>query len=525
MPVANITKKARYYVSNPVTGMVSILDGKKNSVISIKNVGVGASSVVATKDNTIYVANKNNNTVNIISMDGSQRTLFVKNNGNIDVDVISGRLYAADLKGVSVYDIASSTLIYSMKGVDSPKTIKLTKSRGRILVLDKDTVKIFCTITFDLLRTIYIGHETHYVVVNEDDSRAYVSYSDSKSAGITIIDLINNCKLTSLTNSMSLSNPDGMAINENILYVTNNIEIGNIVKIDTVTNMIMPFTDTQSSPTRLVVSPDKKFMYVTCREAGDVDVVDLIHEENTGVSIKAGKGIYDIAAIPFNSPFSTSHPVDLTDSEEIQSIKESACIIVKKVFANCQDRVCIPSIITDKIDSLKGPYKFKKIIFKKGFITKNSLIETPIKSRPNFSRVQFSLEIPYELFCIDKDGNEVSIKGMIDGIDKDIVLFIPKSRPEFDFEISVDTRTEILNTPQFSQDSFEFAIGSFLTVKVTGDVELVVPAFGYSFDPPEVENYVEPEEADVCKQFTDLTETPFPQDFFPPQYEDVKNNI
>ncbi len=194
--------------------------------------------------------------------------------------------------------------------------------------------------------------------------------------------------------------------------------------------------------------------------------------------------------------------LNVEDLGKILEVMDTDCVIVDKVFASCQQRECFPQVEVD----LKGK-TFQDIKFKPGFIVPNTLKVTDIDNTPNFKRVRFTLRIPFKV--ITTEGKE--IEGFLPDILKDIILFIPDARDEFEFRIVVETSSQILGQPIQTENTLTFAAGVFIIVKVVGTVQLLIPTFGYC-PPPEFCEEFSPE--DVCDNFDYL---PLP-DFFPPQF-------
>lgn len=187
------------------------------------------------------------------------------------------------------------------------------------------------------------------------------------------------------------------------------------------------------------------------------------------------------------------------------------CVIVEKVFDSCLQRECFPNISIYLPNDGISPFTFVDMTFLNAVIVPNSIVITPIPTRPNYSRVQFTVQIPYTLKLQDSTGKLFTITGHLPEINKDIILYFPTTRPEFDFNLRVETRTEVLNTPFFTVNTIELAIGSFLISKITGMVQLQIPEYGFCPEPPACEEFI-PE--NPC---ADFEEAPFPDDFFPPQ--------
>ena len=190
----------------------------------------------------------------------------------------------------------------------------------------------------------------------------------------------------------------------------------------------------------------------------------------------------------------------------LDTVGEIDCVIVDKVYASCSQRHCIPKVEVN----LASGKTFKEIKFKPGFIVPNTLTITDIENRPQFRRVQFTLRVPYEIIYTDCTSDEKKLPDIL----KDIVLFIPDARDEFNFEIIIETFSKTLGMPIVASGKVTFAVGIFVIVKVVGRVQLLIPTLGFCPEPIECEDF---SQKDICDNFE---YEPFP-DFFPPQFEDV----
>lgn len=202
-------------------------------------------------------------------------------------------------------------------------------------------------------------------------------------------------------------------------------------------------------------------------------------------------------------------PGDLIIENDLSYITETVCIITDKVYSHCQQRECFPEISVE-IDPNDPPVS---ITFQEGFIVEGSLIVTDIPNRPNFKRVRFTIRIPYQITT----QSGATIDGFLPDIFKDIVLFIPDSRDEFNFRIVVETSSRLLGDFTITGNMATFAVGVFVIVKVVGRVQLLIPAYGFCPEPPACEEF---NPSGVCETFE---YEPFP-DFFPPQFEDLYPN-
>jgi len=184
-----------------------------------------------------------------------------------------------------------------------------------------------------------------------------------------------------------------------------------------------------------------------------------------------------------------------------QQQQDIDCVIVDKVFASCQQRECFPQIEVEI-----GEKHFGRIRFRPGFIVPNTLIVTDTDT-PNFRRVRFTVRIPFQV--LDPHGKVIAEDHLPD-IHKDIILYLPDARDEFEFRIVVETASDELSTPIRSGKTITFPVGTFIIVKVVGTVQLLIPTYGYCPPPPECTEF---SPTDVCDDFEYAD---FP-DFFPPQ--------
>lgn len=516
MPVSDLTRRIRYYVSN--NGDVSSVDEFTNAIIKTINTGLGATEVVLGSDDRVYVANAVSDTISAICINGTVKTYNIVNNGFIDVDAAVAKLYVSNGTTVTVNDLLSGSLIGTISCFTNAQYIKLNKSGNLLFVVDTgdNSVKVISTLTLIEVAKIPTGIAPNFILLSEDGTKAYIS--NSGSASISVINLSDYSTLATIPLGAGVI-PYGLALFGNILYVANTA--GSVIPVNIITNTLLAPIVLGGSPQRIIVSPDKTKLYVTNFGNLSVNIIDPL--TNTLVGSIGGfiGGPIGIVATYEGSLISPGDPIDLTDSYQLDDISESVCIITRKVFAHCQQRVCFSNVGVDDFPGTGGPFVIQQISFGNGFIVPGTEVRTPIPERPNFSRVQFVLRVPYTITFVNALGVTGTITGFLPDIDKDIVLFIPESRTEFTFDIVVETRSEILNNPSFINGVLNFTVGVFIVIKVVGEVQLLIPAFGYCPPPPECEEFMIAPEENVCERFIDFTQTPFPEDFFPFQFEDI----
>lgn len=208
----------------------------------------------------------------------------------------------------------------------------------------------------------------------------------------------------------------------------------------------------------------------------------------------------------------TNNP-NLYDSDEkivfdLNNIREVDCVIVDKVYAQYQCRECFTAI-----EAEIGTGTFGSIRFQVGFIVPDTLRIDNIPNKPNFKRARFAIRIPYQVILTDG----TIIEGNLPDIFKDIIVFMPEARDEFQFDIIIETSSKVLGQPVVTENRVIFAVGVFIIIKVVGKVQLLIPTFGFCPEPPPCQDFIQD---DICKDFD---KHPFPL-FFPLQYGDIFGN-
>ncbi|WP_018305909.1 DUF4183 domain-containing protein [Desulfitobacterium hafniense] len=176
-----------------------------------------------------------------------------------------------------------------------------------------------------------------------------------------------------------------------------------------------------------------------------------------------------------------------------------ACVIVDKVFSQCQDRYCFEDIALPISD-------FQRILFKPGRIMKDTLEITAIRDRPNFKRVQFLLKIPFTIVA----GGTTLGQDSLPSIPMDLIMFMPEPRDEFSYDIVVETRSELLGSPDGCEEGRHCTVGVFIVIKAVGKVQLLIPSLEVDPEPPLCEEFLPNL---ICDSFKTVV---FP-DFYPSQ--------
>lgn len=188
---------------------------------------------------------------------------------------------------------------------------------------------------------------------------------------------------------------------------------------------------------------------------------------------------------------------------------EKICIQGKKVFDACMKQVTLQQITVSVSDvNPPNPAVPLRFVSCKSTTTKGiieNLVVERLTERPKYGRVQADVVVPVEVTYIDSNNVEGVGQGTVT-VPVDVVMFLPEpSIIPYAIEASVSA---VSPEGQYSQTQvidgvtyYIFVINCCVTaiLKVTMDVELIVPSYGYAVIPP-CQDYTE----EVCSGYFEL---------------------
>lgn len=194
---------------------------------------------------------------------------------------------------------------------------------------------------------------------------------------------------------------------------------------------------------------------------------------------------------------------------EGNNCSEKICIQGKKVFDACMKQVTLQQITVSVSDvNPPDPAVPLRFISCKSTTTKGiieNLVVERLVERPKYGRVQADVVVPVEVTYIDSNNVEGVGQGTVT-VPVDVVMFLPEpSIIPYAIEASVSA---VSPEGQYSQTQvidgvtyYIFVINCCVTaiLKVTMDVELIVPSYGYAVIPP-CQDYTE----EVCSGYFEL---------------------
>lgn len=188
---------------------------------------------------------------------------------------------------------------------------------------------------------------------------------------------------------------------------------------------------------------------------------------------------------------------------------DKICIQAKKVFDACMKQTTLQQItvmVTSPTpDSPVEPLKFISCRSNTTVGVVDNLSVDHLTERPKYGRVQADIVVPVTVNYIDADNVEGSGTGNVT-VPVDVVMFLPEpSIIPYKVEAAVSavspegsySQTQVID----GVTTYVFVVNCCVTaiLKVTMDVELIVPSYGYAVIPP-CQEYTE----EVCSGYFEL---------------------
>ncbi|MBS1531541.1 MAG: gliding motility-associated C-terminal domain-containing protein [Bacteroidetes bacterium] len=187
------------YVTNSVSGTVSVISTSSNTVTATIPVGSSPEGVVVSRDgNSVYVANELSGTVSVIntSTDMVTKTIPVgKNPTQMAVSPDGKTVYVSnyDPQGtISVINTASNAVAATIGSLNFPAGVAISPDGSRLYVASnaQNTVTVINTANYSVIKTIPAGPGSTGLAISPDGSKLYVS--DSGAPSVSVINTATN---------------------------------------------------------------------------------------------------------------------------------------------------------------------------------------------------------------------------------------------------------------------------------------------------------------------------------------------
>jgi len=197
------------------------------------------------------------------------------------------------------------------------------------------------------------------------------------------------------------------------------------------------------------------------------------------------------------------------NNPEINNCNEKICIQGKKVFDACMKQSTLQQI-TINISDVTPQNPVTPLRFVSGRSTSTvgqveNLVVERINERQRYGRVQADVVLPVQITYLDANNVEGTVTGTVT-LPIDVVMYLPEpSIIPYQIEASVSAvvpegvygQTQVIDDVTY----YVFTVNCCVTaiIKVTMDVELIIPSYGYAVIPP-CQDYTE----EVCSGYFEL---------------------
>ena len=204
----------------------------------------------------------------------------------------------------------------------------------------------------------------------------------------------------------------------------------------------------------------------------------------------------------FFSNFQSDKCPGTISGNPLNGLCEKVCIQAQKIFDACIKQIQIENYTLTLTDNVPGeptyPLTFisARSTQSTGVIT-NLNVER-LNDKPGCARVQATITIPVEVAYTDANGVEGVANSSIT-VTQDVLLFVP-APSIMPYKITSEV-SAVCAEGTFNADAGTFTVNACLTtiLKVSIDVELLIPSYGYTAIPP-AQDYSQ----EVCTGFFEL---------------------
>lgn len=203
----------------------------------------------------------------------------------------------------------------------------------------------------------------------------------------------------------------------------------------------------------------------------------------------------------FFSNFNTDRCPCQISGNPLNGLCEKVCVEVNKVFDACMKQSQEDGIVLDLTDNVPASPTYPlTFISAKSTTTEGTLSAVSVDrlaDRPNFARVQVTVDVPVEVLYVDANGVEGKAQSTV-SFSQDVILFVPEPSV---IPYSVKAVVSLISTEGVYTGENQFTVSCCATIilKIIMPVELLVPSYGYCAIPP-CQDYSQ----EVCAGFFEL---------------------
>jgi len=337
--MGHASQNYQIFVSNEISGDVTIIDGSDNRILGTIPVGKRPRGIHASPDGkTVYVALSGTPISGPPQLDAKGNPVFEKGGDDDDEGTKSDK--SAD--AIGVVDVAQRKLIRKISAGSDPEEFSLSKDGTKLYASNEDvkTASVIDIASGKVQQIIIVGQEPEGVATQPDGSRFYVTCE--AGGDIYVIDTaayrtVGHFKVSPRPRSMdflpgtaigfipsesagelNVIDTEGLKVLKTIalpagsrpmkvkvasdgrkVYVSNG-RAATVSVLDSRTYDLLNTIKVGARPWGIALSPDGRFLYTANGPSNDVSVVDVAANKEIA-RVKAGTGPWGVAVVA-NAP-------------------------------------------------------------------------------------------------------------------------------------------------------------------------------------------------------------------------------
>lgn len=475
------------YVSNSGSNTIGIIDARDYHKIKEIEVPLRPQNIVIDENNNVYVASDRGNTITVIDdRYHLKKTWNIPNNGNIQVDSNTQKLYVSNTEEVLVFSLITGKKLGVIAGFKAANNIKLDKNKERLFVLDvlSNEIKVYQSVDLKFIK-IYenIGIAPSDFIITDDGDYLYIGNKGSKkeiySGNISII----NMKEDSIS-SIELkeeSSITGLENSGDYLYCINNglnkIDIINIEKKQSIISIETTYPIIQ----KIKLSPNKKELFSISSSIDGKSALDKMDVRShvileTYVFEEKNSMPYDIGVVLKKEVETQREEVtelkkkssQVEDTQNKLKQKKGITILAPKIVSMHEEKISFSKVRIDIPKNVHERIDVTKIRFKKCEIIIETFSRKVIEDRQDYSIVEYGFYIPYYICSKDTRQQEYTIKGRIHGSHK-ATLHIPEYEEQKGINFVANSFTKLTNSKIYSNNVIKVDLDVLISTKVVVD--------------------------------------------------------
>ena len=292
----------RIYVTNEISGDLSVIDSETLSVIANIPLGKRPRGIHASPDHKwIYVAlsgsppagpgvdedslpppDKSADGIGVFDVAQNKLARVIKGGSdpeNFDVSLDGKTLYISneDVSGVSFLDLEAGQITHTVKIGDEPEGVKVTPDGTMVYATSEEdgTVSAIETATAKKVATIKVGRRPRNIAFLPDGSRAYVNAENDGT--VVLVDTAKKKLIKSIQlGKAGEVKPMMVLLSQDAGQLFVSTGRGHkVFVVDTATNEVKSSFEVGQRPWGIALSPDGKTLFTANGPSNDVSAVDL----------------------------------------------------------------------------------------------------------------------------------------------------------------------------------------------------------------------------------------------------------